>query len=101
MYQIMLLIPESHLESVKAAIFTAGAGDFDGYDQCCWQTKGEGQYRPLAGSDPYQGQANQLEKAEEYLVWTVCKKEDKEAVVQALLQAHPYEQPAYSVIAMV
>ncbi len=55
LFKIEFYVPESHLSAVKLAMFEAGAGKLGDYDQCAWQTKGRGQYRPLAGSDPYQG----------------------------------------------
>ena len=42
MQQVVFYVPESHLESVKNAMFEAGAGKLGNYQQCCWQTKGQG-----------------------------------------------------------
>ena len=53
MYKIEFYTPESHLETVKKAMFEAGAGHLENYDCCCWQTRGIGQFRPLEGSNPY------------------------------------------------
>lgn len=100
MYQIVFYVPESHLEEVKQAIFEAGAGQYEHYDQCCWQVKGEGQYRPLEGSNPFLGKMNQLEKSIEYKVETICVKEKLNQVIDALIKVHPYEVPAYAVIAL-
>ncbi len=48
MYKICFYVPESHLEKVKEALFATGAGRIGDYDHCCWQTRGTGQFRPLA-----------------------------------------------------
>ena|SRR3989338_10335470 len=95
MYHLYCYIPESHLESVKRALFAAGAGKIGDYDCCAWQTKGQGQFRPLAGSQPFLGQQNVVETAEEYKVEMVCDDDKIFAVIAALKQAHPYEEPAY------
>lgn len=97
--KIEFYVPESHLESVKAAMFSAGAGRVGDYDSCAWQTAGQGQYRPLEGSNPYQGQTGKVESAPEYKVEMVCKPEKVRAAIEALKQSHPYEEVAYSVIA--
>ncbi len=97
MYKINFYVPETHLESVKAALFAAGAGRIGHYDSCCWQTKGVGQFRALAGSAPYIGQQGKVEQVEEYKVELVCSKENLEQAVAALKKAHPYEEPAYEV----
>ena len=97
MYKLVFFVPESHLESVKAAVFAAGAGAIGHYDQCCWQVLGQGQFRPLSGSNPYLGHANKLESVAEYRVEMVCADECIAQAVAALRTSHPYEQPAIDV----
>jgi len=101
MYKIIFFVPESHLESVKNALFTAGAGTIGDYDCCAWQVKGQGQFRPLLGSDPFVGSDNQLERVEEYRVEMVCNTESVCDAISALIASHPYETPAYEVLALV
>jgi hypothetical protein len=97
MYKLSFYVPASHLETVKNALFAAGAGRYQAYDQCCWQVPGQGQFRPLETSQPYLGHIHQLEKLEEYKVEMICEDAVIKAAVQALLGAHPYEQPAYEI----
>ena len=96
-YQICFYVPETHLETVKNALFSVGAGQYKGYDQCCWQVKGEGQFRALTGSKPYLGKPKQLERVVEYKVEMVCHNTIIKKAVQMLLDTHPYEQPAYAI----
>jgi hypothetical protein len=98
MYKLGFYVPPSHLESVKTALFAAGAGRIGNYDSCAWQTLGQGQYRPLNGSQPYHGQTGVVEAVEEYRVELVCADELIKQVVQALRTAHPYEEPAFDVV---
>lgn len=100
MYKLCFYVPESHLEVVKAAVFAAGAGRIGAYDSCCWQVKGQGQFRPLAGSRPFIGMQDAVEAVEEYRVEMVCSDEHVRAAVAALKLAHPYEEPAYDVLAL-
>ena len=97
MYKLSFYVPESHLEAVKDALFAKGAGHYSAYDQCCWQVWGEGQFRPLADSQPFFGKTRQLEKVDEYKVEMICIDEAIKEVVQTLLNIHPYEEPAYEV----
>ena len=46
MYKIVTYIPEPDLETVKTAMFEAGAGHFGPYERCSWQTLGIGQFCP-------------------------------------------------------
>ena len=79
-------------------MFKAGAGRIDHYSHCAWQVLGEGQFLPLDESNPSVGSHNQLEKVIEYKVELVCDADHIEAAIAALLKAHPYETPAYSVL---
>lgn len=97
MYKLVFFVPESHLEAVKQAVFAAGAGKIGDYDQCCWQVLGEGQFRPLAGSRPFVGQQNELSREPEWRVELVCCPERIAAAKQALVSAHPFEEPAYDI----
>ncbi len=98
MYKLTLYIPETHLESVKEALFAAGAGRYQNYDRCCWQVCGEGQFRPLPGSRPFLGAELLEEHVTEYRVEMLCADERVHAVAAALRKAHPYEEPAYDFI---
>jgi len=91
MYSLVFYVPESHLESVKHAVFSAGAGSMGNYDSCCWQVKGLGQFRPAKGATPFLGKVGELEFVDEYRVEMVLREEVKASVLAALLLAHPYE----------
>ena len=97
MYKLVFFVPESHLDLVKAAVFTAGAGRIGQYDQCCWQILGQGQFRPLPGAVPFIGVEGQLEYLPEYRVEMVCADEHINQAITALRAAHPYEEPAFDV----
>ena len=95
MYKLGVYIPSTHLDAVKEALFASGAGRYQHYDKCCWQTLGTGEFRPLAGSHPYIGKQNEVESVPEYYVEMLCGEEHLPAIREALLKAHPYEEPAY------
>lgn len=95
MYRISTYIPETHVEEVKEALFAAGAGRYQNYDSCAWQTLGTGQFRPLAGSSPFIGEQMMVETVAEYKVEMVCEKRFIKEVIETLVLTHPYEEPAY------
>ena len=100
MYLLSFYVPATHVELVKEAIFATGAGTIDNYSNCCWQTLGQGQFKPLENSQAFIGEKNKLEYVEEYKVELVCTDEIINSAIQALKLAHPYETPAYQVIKM-
>jgi len=97
MYKLSFFVPEENLESVKQALFDAGAGRIGDYDHCCWQTLGQGQFRPLQGSDPHIGRQGEVERLAEWKVELVCSDDLVRQLVAVLKQAHPYEEVAYDV----
>jgi len=97
MYKLAFFVPPSHVEQVKSALFAAGAGRVGAYDSCSWQVLGQGQFRPLDGSQPFIGQTGQIEQVEEWKVEFVVADELIREAVAALKSSHPYETPAYEV----
>ncbi|HLB42833.1 MAG TPA: NGG1p interacting factor NIF3 [Gammaproteobacteria bacterium] len=97
MYKICFYVPNTHLEEVKNALFAQGAGKIGGYSHYAWQILGEGQFLPLANSNPFIGTQNQLEKVSEYKVEMICNDQYIQAAIAALKKSHPYEEPAYQV----
>lgn len=101
MLKLSFFVPESHLEKVKSAVFAAGAGKIGLYENCCWQTMGQGQFKALEGSEPFIGEKGKLETVQEYKVEMVCEDTLVRAVIKALKLAHPYEEPAYDVVQVI
>lgn len=100
MYKLTVFIPESHLDVVKNALFSTGAGQIGNYSHCCWQVLGQGQFMPLAGNNAFIGETDKLESVAEWRVEMVVAEDKLQAVISALKSAHPYETPAYDVIKM-
>jgi hypothetical protein len=97
-YKVIFFVPLLNVEEVKGAMFEAGGGRIGHYDSCCWQIKGEGQFRPLSGSNAFIGQQGELECVEEFRVEMVCDTEVIRSVIAEMKRAHPYEEVAYDVI---
>ena len=97
MYKICVFVPEDAAEQVKQAMFEAGAGKIGDYDCCCWQTLGQGQFRPLEGSSPFIGEQQRSETVADLRIEMVCADELIKNAVAAMKNNHPYEEPAYDV----
>lgn len=96
-YKLCFYVPESHTEAVKEAVFATGAGRQGNYDCCCFQFRGQGQFRPLEGSDPFLGKQGEVERVSEDRVEMLCDASHLQAALTALRAAHPYEEPAIDV----
>lgn len=97
MFKLIFFVPTSDAHKVKEAIFKTGAGSLGKYSHCSFESKGIGQFKPLAGSSPTIGAVGQLERVEELRVEILCSPENIQAAVGALKSSHPYEEPAFEV----
>lgn len=98
MYKLTVYIPLSHIDSVKTALFSAGAGQYKNYDQCCFELVGRGQFRPLKDANPHIGKQNELEFVDEARIEMIVKNDVLKQVVKSLKESHPYEEPAFDII---
>lgn len=96
-YKLVVYVPKKALTSTKKAIFDAGGGRLGNYDCCSWQVLGEGQFRPLEGSNPNIGKVGEVEVVSEWRLEVLVNKEVLSDVVKAMRRAHPYEEPAYEI----
>ncbi len=97
---LVAYVPVDSSRAVLAALFAAGAGAVGDYRECAWVTSGTGQFRPLAGASPAVGQVGRLERVAEDRIEVVLPRALRAEVVAALRAAHPYEEPAFHVLAV-
>jgi len=100
-YKLVWFVPPAALRSTRDAVFAAGAGWIGEYSRCSWATLGEGTFFGGEGTSPAHGEAGRDERVTEYRVETVVAEEKLPDVVAALRRAHPYEEPAFDVYALV
>ncbi|MBY0480198.1 MAG: Nif3-like dinuclear metal center hexameric protein [Chitinophagaceae bacterium] len=93
-------VPSSDLESVKNALFAAGAGQIGNYSECSFQTVGIGNFKGNANSNPTIGIPEKKTELEELKIEVVFPVHLKNKLVHALLVAHPYEEPAYEILTL-
>ncbi len=95
LYKLVVFVPASHSEEVRRAINGAGAGYIGKYSDCSFRTRGIGTFRPGVGTRPYLGREGELEEADEFRLETVVRKRELSPVLQAMQEAHPYEEIAF------
>ncbi len=93
--KLVVFVPVTHVNEVRAAITGAGAGWIGNYSDCTFQTTGVGTFRPLEETNPYIGKHGELEQVEEVRLETIVSKRNISAVINEMINAHPYEEVAY------
>ncbi len=87
---LVFYVVESHIEKVKEAIFKAQGGESEHFEQCSWQTLGDGQYKEKTQTD--------LVKNPEYKVEILCEDTKIKHAIKALLESHPCDHPPHYVL---
>ena len=100
MYKLNYYVPTHAKEKTKQALFDIGVGMFDNYENCSWETIGQGQFKPIRDAKPNIGELEKLEVLEEYQVQMICSNELIHKAVKTLKETHPYEEVAYEVFKM-
>lgn len=99
-YKLVTFVPANALQKVSSALFDAGAGRIGNYTQCSFRSPGQGTFLGGEGTNPAVGQSGKLETADEIRIETILPIEKLEAVVAALREHHPYEEPAFDLLTL-
>lgn len=95
--KIVTFVPEQHLEQVRNALATAGAGNIGEYSVCSYASGGEGTFLGGEQSRPTVGKAGRLERVREQRLEMVCPRSAVPLAIETLHEFHPYETPAVDV----
>ena len=93
-------VPPADVDTVKKALFDAGAGEIGNYRDCAFDIEGTGQFTPVEGADPTDGEIGQTYRAAEVRVEFVAPARLRRPLIDALRAAHPYEEPAFDILEM-
>jgi len=99
--KLVVFVPPGALESVRDAVFAAGAGRIGDYERCSWSTEGTGTFLGEEGTNPAVGVSGVEERVAEVRFETVFPSELHAQVVAAVRAARPYEEPAFDVYELV
>jgi dinuclear metal center YbgI/SA1388 family protein len=97
----VIYVPHENAEAVQAAVFEAGAGHIGDYSHCSWSVTGIGQFLPHDGASPSIGSVGTVERVPEDRFEVVAPARARAAVLAAMRAAHPYEEPAFDIFALV
>lgn len=96
--KLFVFVPVESAEEVRMAIFNAGGGNIGKYSQCSFNMDGTGTFTAQEGANPYIGEIGKPATAKEMKIEVVFPHYLEAQVVNAMLEAHPYEEVAYDVI---
>ena len=98
--KLYTFVPTAHLDIVRDALFSAGAGEISNYSECSFTHAGTGTFKPGAGSDPYSGTPGERKNEEEIKLEVILPAHREASILRALFESHPYEEVAYDLISL-
>ena len=96
----VIFVPGPAADAVRSAVFAAGAGQIGDYSHCSWTVTGSGQFLPAVGATPAIGAVGSLQRLPEDRVEVIAPAALRDRVLAAMRSAHPYQEPAFDVIAL-
>lgn len=97
-YKLIAWVPTDAATSLLEALWAAGAGRIGPYDQASFKSEGTATFRPLEGANPAVGTVGDRHEGFEARIEVLVPARVRGAVLKALVQAHPYEVPAYDLV---
>ena len=96
--KLVTFVPPEATGKVLDAVTGAGGGVIGEYTHCAFRVRGTGSFLAGPDTDPVVGERGVLTEVEEDRLEAVVPVERVSPVVQALIEAHPYEEVAYDLI---
>ncbi len=96
--KLVTYVPTADADRVRQALFDAGAGGIGAYDCCSYNSDGFGTFRAGEGCHPHCGQIGELHREAETRIEVIYEKRLERKLIRALVEVHPYEEPAYDCI---
>ena len=99
--KLVVFVPDSGVEQVADAMYSAGAGQIGAYRRCSFRSNGTGTFFGLDSANPVVGKAGRDERVVEVRLEVVVPVQRLGVVIDAMKTAHSYETPAYDVYRLV
>lgn len=97
MKKLVTFAPRKNADAVRDALFEAGAGKLGKYSECSFNTEGTGTFKAEEGANPHVGKIGSRHEEKEVKIEVIFPAYMQQRVVNAMLEAHPYEEAAYDI----
>jgi len=98
--KICTFVPQKYADEVRQALCNAGAGTIGNYSDCSYNSQGFGTFKALDAAHPFVGEIGEIHTEQEMKIEVLCPNYLIPKAISALVASHPYEEPAYDIIAL-
>lgn len=96
-FKIVVFSPKENADELISAMASAGAGLIGHYAYCSFRSPGTGTFKGDESTLPAIGIKGRFESADEVRLEMICDKENIPDTISAMLNVHPYEEPAFEI----
>lgn len=96
--KLEIFVPQEHALGLRDELAKIGVGVIGNYDHCVALTAVRGFFRPLPGSNPFEGEEGKISEVAEYKLEVNCRRELVKEAIKVIKSVHPYEEPLINVI---
>ena len=93
-------VPSEEAETLRTALFNAGAGHIGNYSHCSFNLDGKGTYLGNENSNPTKGEKGKIHIEEETKITVVFEGHLEKTIIKTLFENHSYEEVAYEIITL-
>ena len=96
--KLITFVPAEQAQNVRESLFNAGAGHIGNYRKCSYNLDGIGTFEGNENANPFVGKKNEIHYENETRIEVILPIHLKNKIIDALIAAHPYEEPAYDLL---
>lgn len=93
--KLTVFVPTKHADSLRDALFSAGAGLIGNYSGCSFNLEGKGTFLPEEGANPTVGAVGKPQFEDETRIEIMFSEYLEDRIVKSMKENHPYEEVAY------
>ena len=95
--KLVTFVPKDNHLQVRNALFSAGAGKIGNYENCSFNSLGQGTYQGNENSNPVVGEKFEFCEDEEIKLEVTFEKHLQSKILKALIANHKYEEVPYEI----
>ena len=96
--KLIVFCPNSHADKLRSAICNSGAGHIGNYNNCTFNTKGEGTFKGNEKTNAFTGKQGKIHYEKETRIEAIFPSHLQSKILAAMFLEHPYEEVAYDII---
>jgi dinuclear metal center YbgI/SA1388 family protein len=95
LYKLSVFIPKGYTGAVREVLFKYGNPKIGNYENCSFETKGKGSFKPLEGADPFIGEIKKTVYTDESKIELLIEERYIKKAISEMKKIHPYEEAAF------